>query len=229
MGRYNHRTNPYSGFGVYEGTGGFGDAQCPPGSHAVVDPFGSGVFVCMPDSPSVPAAPLPTGCPTGQVGFPSLGIPCTPMPGQPQTVPPISAPQCPDGQIGWPSLGLPCMTVPNAPPPPGPTPAPQATNPCPSGQFGWPPFVPCMALPATPSAPPAGGCPPGTFGLPPNCMSFPAAPPPVAPRPAAPPSAPTAPPPSTTPWMTYGLIGAGVLAVVYIMKPKRAVANRRHR
>lgn len=227
MRRYNHRTNPYSGFGVYEGIGA-DTPQCPPGSHAVVDPFGSGMFVCMSDAPGVPAAaPPPTGCPSGQIGFPALGIPCTPMPGQPQSVPPMSAPQCPDGQIGWPSLGLPCMSVPNAVPA-GPTPAPQATNPCPAGQFGWPPFVPCMSLPAAPSAPPVGGCPPGTFGLPPNCLPLPQAAPPVVPSPVAPPSAPVTPPP-TTPWMTYGLIGAGILAVVVLMKPKRAVANRRRR
>lgn len=195
---------------------------CPPGSTPTPDLLG--FLVCTPGGA---APPLPVNtCPDGQMGFPSLGIPCTPIPGQPQVAPPSSAPQCPDGQLGWPSLGLPCMAVPGAPQP-SITP-PQAQNTCGAGQIGWPPYVPCMALPAAPAAPPGvTPCPPGTVGLFPNCFAIPGTPPPVAPRPPNVPVGPNGQPPASAPlpsWVLPVAIGAGLLGLFFIFKPKAAKA-----
>lgn len=206
----NPRMNTFSGFA----------GDCPDGSTLVVDPFGSGLTICMPTGGTpVPTPSQQSGCPQGQIGWPPLGVPCTQIPGQPQSAPPSAAPQCPDGQIGWPSMGLPCIAVPNAPQ----SAPPAAMNACPPGQIGWPPAVPCMSIPVLPAAP-------GTIPQPsiPGVVPTPV-PPPPAPAPSSPLPA-VAAGGKTPGWVMPVAVGVGAVALVVLLsKPRRARANRRRR
>jgi len=206
--------------GYCVGAGGVSSTQkaCPPGT---LEPW-PGAGICI-TSMSAPSGPASQPCPPGQIGWPQAGIPCTPIPGQPQAAPPISAPQCPPGQIGWPQLGIPCqvVNVPGAPPTPAGLPAPQVGAQCPPGQIGWPQLgIPCTPIPQAPSG---------------------QTPPPVTVTPAAPPPAKRPAPGKVCGPLTFGCkvpswavpaaLGVGALVVLGVMmkKPKRATPNRRRR
>jgi hypothetical protein len=201
--------NPYTS--IFSGLGD----PCPSGSTQAVDPFGSGLSICMPEGQGAGPAPLPSGCPSGQIGFPSLGIPCTAIPGQPQSSPPAAPPQCADGQTGWPLFGIPCLAVPTAP---QSAPAPTTPNQCPPGQIGWPAQgIPCMSIPVTPTGPitPPPGPRPVSPIIPP--------PPPATPKPA-----PVVQASATPKWVVPVAIGVGAVALLAMFsKPRRARPNRR--
>lgn len=92
-----NRNNDYhmfSGMGVYEGMGEAEDDSdestfaCPPGSFPVFDPRSSTGMRCESLSALNPIA----DCPEGQAGFPSMGIPCAPIPGYTPQTPVAPAP-----------------------------------------------------------------------------------------------------------------------------------------
>lgn len=213
---------------VYPGSGSFSGGSClsPGGLVLPVQLCPDGWTQTLPGMcteglpsqlPPPPAGSTP--CPPGQVGFPSLGLPCAPIPGVTQSSPPMIPPGCPEGQVGWPGI-LPCTTIAGLPPIPG-TPPPQAAPMCPPGQLGWPPTIPCMMIPATPP-----GVPP-TIVVPPIPTPPPAQPPPTAAPPAAPPVAKAGLPSWALP------VGIGVVAlgatVLLLGGKKKATPNRRRR
>ncbi len=208
---------------VYPGSGSFAGGNCLGGTGLVAPvqmcPNGwtqTLPGVCTEGLPSqLPPPPAgSTPCPPGQVGFPSLGLPCAPIPGTTQAGPPMIPPACPEGQVGWPPV-IPCTTIAGLPPIPG-TPPPQAAPMCPPGQLGWPPTIPCMTIPATPQ------------GVPPTIMVPPLPTPPVAQPPAAPP-----PPVAKAGLPSWALpVGIGAVAIgaaALLLGKKKATPNRRRR